>query len=387
MRRVVAHDARAQGPASLRAHVVVSRAGGWTLDVTLDAAPGEIVAIMGPSGAGKSTLLSALAGLERITDGEIRIGDETIASRRTSLRPERRGVALLGQDPRLFPHLSARENIAFGPRSQGVPRERARADADEWLARVGLEGFGARRPAELSGGQQQRVAIARALAARPRLLLLDEPLTSLDAETAGEIRGVLQEQLAAAHTTTLFATHDAVDAVAVARSLAVIEGGVLTQSGPVREVLAAPATRFVAAVAGLNRVVGVAHEGHWRSIERGDAAPSPVAIVSASPTTVTGGTPLAAVFRPAAVQLERPPSPIAEHGVEHGAEHGVEPGTWVTRVTRLEPTTSGVRVHTDAPVVAVDVPTDAVAALSLATGTVVRLRVAASDVRLLPLPS
>lgn len=369
-------DQVATGTAPLEARVVVARPAGWRLDVALDVHAGEVVAIMGPSGAGKSTLLGALAGLERITDGEIRIGGETIASRTTNLRPERRGVALLGQDPRLFPHLSARENIAFGPRSQGVPRARARADADEWIARVGLDGFGARRPSELSGGQQQRVAIARALAARPRLLLLDEPLTSLDAETAGEIRGLLQEQLAAAHTTTLFATHDAVDAVAVARSMAIIEAGALTQSGTVRDVLASPATRFVAAVAGLNRVVGVAHEGHWRSSATASTA---VTIASGSPTAMRDGAPLAVVFRPTAVQLDVPAS--------FGTGDGGEPGAWMARVVRLEPTTSGVRVLTDAPAVAVDVSTDAVAALGLSSGMLVKLRVASSDVRLLPVPS
>lgn len=365
--------------AALDAHVVITRRAGFRLDVRVEAAPGEIVAIMGPSGAGKSTFLAALAGLERLSGGDVRIGDDVIAARRRHVRPERRGVALLGQDPRLFPHMSARENIAFGPRSQGVARDLARAEADEWLWHVGLDGSGDRRPSQLSGGQQQRVAIARALAAKPRLLLLDEPLTSLDPETAGDIRGVLQTQLAAANTTTLFVTHDAVDAVAVASRLAIIERGTLTQSGSVRDVLSAPATRFAAAVGGVNRVEGAARDGLW-------TAPHAVPEVQLVGTGTVGrdGAPLVAVFRPDAVRLDRP-TELTWTGVLRVAEvEPSEPGTWMARVVRLEQTPAGVRVHTEQPAVAVDLPTDAVVGLRLAPGAPVRLRVAASDVRLQP---
>jgi molybdate transport system ATP-binding protein len=367
---------------ALAAHVVVARNAGFTLDVALEVAPGETVAIMGPSGAGKSTLLSALAGLERLTGGVVRIGDDVVADARTNVRPERRGVALLGQDPRLFPHMSARENIAFGPRAHGVAREAARAEADEWLWRVGLDGSGDRRPAQLSGGQQQRVAIARALAAKPRLLLLDEPLTSLDTETAGEIRGVLQTQLAAANTTTVFVTHDAVDAVAVASRLVIIEAGRARQSGPVREVLASPASRFVATVAGLNRVVGEARGGLWRA---GGIAPDVVLAGTEDGQTGLGpipdGTPIAAIFRANAVELELEPGSWTG-ALQLAAADRVTPGEWPARVSRLEQTIGGVRVHTAEPAVAVDLPTDAIAALRLSPGTPVRLRIAAADVQL-----
>ena len=125
--------------------------------------------------------------------------------------------------------------------------------------------MGARRPAELSGGQQQRVAIARALATAPAALLLDEPLTSLDTETAADLRAMLREQLSATHTTAVVATHDAVDSVSLADALVVVEEGRVTQAGRVRDVLRAPASRFVAAVSGLNRVVGTVEGGRWSS--------------------------------------------------------------------------------------------------------------------------
>ncbi|MET0673386.1 MAG: ATP-binding cassette domain-containing protein [Microbacterium pygmaeum] len=372
--------------AALAAHVVVVRPG-FRLDATLDAAPGEIVAIMGPSGAGKSTLLATIAGLERLSDGSVSIGDDMVASKGRHTRPEKRGVALLGQDPRLFPHLSARENIAFGPRARGTDRTTARADADEWLWRVGLDGSGDRRPGQLSGGQQQRVAIARALAAAPRLLLLDEPLTSLDTETAGEIRGVLQTQLAAAGTTTVFATHDAVDAVAVASRLAILEAGSLTQTGPVRDVLGAPASRFAASVAGVNRVVGEAHRGMWRAIGVRPGvvlAGTDAAGERASAESADGG-PLAAVFRADAVRLSSAAESSWTGALRLAESEAPTPGAWIARVERLEQTLGGVRVHTAEPPIAVDLPTEAVALLHLSPGTPVRLRVEAADVRLQPM--
>ena len=228
----------------LDAHIVVERRG-FRLDAVVQASPGETVAVMGPSGAGKSTLLGALAGLVTLDGGHVRLGDRMLdsADPRAHVTPSRRGVVLLGQEPRLFPHLSAHGNVAFGLLARGSSRSAADAQADEWMSRVGLESLGGRRPAELSGGQQQRVAIARALATRPSAVLLDEPLTFLDLETAGEIRALLRDQLAATHTTAVVATHDAVDAVSLAHRLVVVENGTVTQAGAVRDVLASDAVR------------------------------------------------------------------------------------------------------------------------------------------------
>ena len=235
-------------------------------------AAGEIVAVMGPSGAGKSTLLGALAGLVRArraaTCGWVSgCSTPRRAARRTSTpvgarsRAARPGAAALPAPDRAR---ERRLRAARARRREGVGGGARRTSGCRASGSTGSADGG---PAQLSGGQQQRVAIARALATQPAAVLLDEPLTSLDPETAGDIRAMLHDQLAATHTTAVVATHDAVDAVSLAHRLVVVEDGRVTQAGPVRDVLASPATRFVAAVAGLNRVVGAAR---GRALERAD---------------------------------------------------------------------------------------------------------------------
>ncbi|WP_221584167.1 sulfate/molybdate ABC transporter ATP-binding protein [Microbacterium sp. G2-8] len=363
--------------------VVVRRSRRFELDVELDVEHGEILAVMGPSGAGKSTLLQALAGEVRLTGGEIAIGDQGV-TRRHHADPRRRGVVLLGQKPLLFPHLDVRDNVGFGLRVRGTPRARSRAEADEWLWRMGLSGMGDHRPRELSGGQQQRVALARALATSPRLLLLDEPLTSLDVDTASDIRGLLHEQLAFTLTTTLLVTHDAFDAAALAHRMVVIEDGRVTQRGDVREVLARPATRFVAMSAGLNRLSGTAHDGAWT----GESFGLPVRIASSE-----GGprpadhTPIVAVFRPADARIARAEETTwtgAFHTARDEAEGEPAPGEWLARVARLEPAPGGARVHVTEPDLAVDIPSAQVAALGIAPGDPVRVSIAPEHVRLIP---
>jgi molybdate transport system ATP-binding protein len=342
----------------LSAHIVVAREH-FAVDIALDVAPGETVAVMGPSGAGKSTLLQALAGLEPLTAGEISVGDrvvDRVEAPRVRTEPKNRGIVLLGQDARLFPHLTVRENVAFGPRAGGADARAARDAADEWLIRVGLPGAGDRMPRELSGGEGQRVAVARALAASPRAVLLDEPLVALDPETAGEIRRMLRDQLAG--TTTIAVTHDAADAVALAERLIVIESGRVTQSGPVREVLAEPASGFVASIAGVNRVVGVARGGGWSNGElhltSTDAASRALA--------ATDGAPLVAVFRPQDVRV---------------VDAATNPDACRTRITRLESTLAGIRVHT--PFCQVDV--SLADATGLAPGDPLQLQVDPAGVR------
>jgi molybdate transport system ATP-binding protein len=354
----------ANGPAAetpgLRARIVVEREH-FAVEVAVQVAVGETVAIMGPSGAGKSTLLQALAGLEPLSAGEIEVAGrvvDRVASPRVRTEPMSRGIVLLGQDARLFPHLSVRENVAFGPRAAGTDASAARDAADGWLARVGLPGAGDRMPRELSGGEGQRVAVARALAASPRAVLLDEPLVALDPATAGDIRQMLRDQLTG--ITTIAVTHDAADAVALADRLVVVEAGRVTQSGPVREVLSAPATGFVASIAGVNRLVGVAADGGWQSgdlrLASTDAASRALAAVE--------GVPLAAVFRPEQVQV-----------VVAG-----DADAWRTEVTRLESTLSGVRVQTTS--CAVDV--SLAGAVGLAPGDPLHLRIDPDRVRFVP---
>jgi molybdate transport system ATP-binding protein len=350
-------DATAAPGAGLDARVVVRR-GGFALDAELQVQAGEVVALMGPSGAGKSTLLGVLAGLAGFDEGHVRLHGRALdASPERRTPPASRGVVLLGQDPRLFPHLSAHDNVAFGLRVHGATKTTAADGASDWLRRVGLEGFGGRRPAQLSGGQQQRVALARALATAPAAILLGEPLTSLDTETAGDVRALLHQQLAATRTTAVVATHDAVDAVALATRLVVLEDGRVTHSGRVREVLASPATRFAAAVAGLNRVVGEADAAGWRAGNL--VLPKPAGMPHPS---------LAAVFRPSDVR------------VVDGRPSGA--GEWTARIVRLEQTPAGVRVRTAEPDVAVDVAADRAA--GLAPGEPITLQVSPADVRFVP---
>lgn len=344
--------------AGLQAHIVVGREH-FAVDVAIEVAVGETVAVMGPSGAGKSTLLQALAGFAALDDGEIavegRVVDRVVAPR-IRTEPMRRGIVLLGQSPRLFPHLSVRENVAFGPRAAGTPTSTARRDADDWLVRVGLPGAGDRRPQELSGGEAQRVSVARALAAAPSVVLLDEPLVALDPDTAGDIRRMLRDQLIG--TTTVAVTHDAADAVALADRLVVLEAGRITQEGAVREVLAAPASRFVASIAGVNRVEGVSDGGGWM---RGNARMQ-TADAESRALAAADGVALAAVFRPGAVRVEAEP----------GAAN-----SWRAVVTRVEPTVTGARVLTDLG--AVDLAlADAV---GLRPGVALTLRVAPEHVR------
>lgn len=234
----------------LDARVVVHR-GGFTVDVRMELAPGETLAIMGPSGAGKTTVLDAISGVIRLDEGRIALAGTVVAdaASRTHVAPNRRSVGVLGQEALLFPHMSAERNIAFAARTAGETAAAARTEARDWLARVGLGDLAKRMPAELSGGQRQRVALARALAARPNLLLLDEPLVALDVEAAADTRELLLRQLAATGTAAVVVSHDGFDAVELADRLLVIENGGISQQGPVAEVLAAPATRFVSAVA------------------------------------------------------------------------------------------------------------------------------------------
>ncbi|GAA1868219.1 ABC transporter ATP-binding protein [Myceligenerans crystallogenes] len=217
------------------------------LDVELSAAPGDVVAVVGPNGAGKTTLVQALAGLVP-AGGEVRLGGADLGS----LPPQHRRAGVVFQDQRLFPHLSALENVAFGPRSRGVPAARARDTARDWLDRLHVGELAARRPGRLSGGQAQRVAIARALAAEPALLLLDEPFAGLDVGVAAALRIELSRHLAAYDGVAVLVTHDALDALTLATRVAVLDRGRLAQTGTPQEVAARPRTEHVARLVGLN---------------------------------------------------------------------------------------------------------------------------------------
>lgn len=222
------------------------------LDLTVR--PGELLALLGPSGCGKTTALRVLAGFEHPDSGEVLVDGEDV----TRVPAHRRDAGMVFQSYSLFPHLSALDNVAFGMRMRKVRTAERRARAAELLELVGLGGTGERFPHQLSGGQQQRIALARALALRPRVLLLDEPLSALDAKVRLTLREEirrLQQELA---ITTLFVTHDQEEALSMADRVAVMRAGRLEQCAAPAELYARPATAFVAEFVGtMSRIPGV----------------------------------------------------------------------------------------------------------------------------------
>jgi molybdate transport system ATP-binding protein len=247
----------------LEAHLVVRRGDSFRLDLDLRIQAGEVVALLGPNGAGKSTALRALAGLLPIDAGRLTLAGEPLDDPATRLfvPPDQRPIGVVFQDYLLFPHLTALDNVAFGPRHHGHARAAARLLARDWLDRVGLVEHARSKPRQLSGGQAQRVALARALAVHPTLLLLDEPLAALDARTRLDTRAQLQHHLAAHPGATLLVTHDPLDALVLADRLVIIEDGRVVQEGDAATITAQPRTDYVARLVGLNLYRGNA-DGH-----------------------------------------------------------------------------------------------------------------------------
>jgi 2-aminoethylphosphonate transport system ATP-binding protein len=220
----------------------------------LEVAPGEILALIGPSGSGKTTALRAVAGFVRPQAGRIRIGGEDV----TDVPPYARGLGMVVQNYALFPHMRVDENVAFGLRAQGAPRALIAERVQGCLKLVGMLDFVHRYPRELSGGQQQRVAIARALAIRPRVLLLDEPLSALDAQ----IRRSMVDELARLHRelpdlTVLYVTHDQSEALTLADRIAIMRDGRLSAFGPSRQLYRRPPNRFAAEFLGRANILPV----------------------------------------------------------------------------------------------------------------------------------
>ncbi|WOP19907.1 ABC transporter ATP-binding protein [Raineyella sp. LH-20] len=298
--------------------------------VDLEVAEGEAVAVLGPNGAGKSTLLGLLAGTLAPTSGRVLIGGRDV----TRLPPYRRRVALLAQQPLLFPHLSVLENVAFAPRAAGLGRAAARALAGERLETVGMSGYADRRPGQLSGGQAQRVAIARALAADPQVLLLDEPLAALDVAVAPQLRGVLREVVEG--RTTLVVTHDLVDVVTLAERTVVLGAGRVVEDRSVRDLVERPHSRFAAELAGRVLLAGTVAPGDGTA-GRGDGvvlqtALGPVAGLWEDDTAAGPGARAVALVDPAAVSLHRE------------APEGSPRNCWPVEVEGMEPRGGQLRV-------------------------------------------
>ncbi len=277
-------------------------------DLTLRLPAGSLTALLGPSGCGKSTTLNVVAGLLDPDAGDVRFDDLSVLG----LPPERRPVAMVTQKALLFPHLSVADNIGFGLRMRRVSRrERARRVAD-MLAMVGLSGYGDRRVHQLSGGQEQRVSLARALVTEPRVLLLDEPFSALDAALRGQMRGLVREVQRTLSVTTLFVTHDQAEAVELADSVALMLGGRLEQQGPPRAFYERPVTAAAARFFGATNLVpgtlcGTEFETSVGAVTVGQDGPDGAGLLVARPevlrltegagrNTVTG-TVLAAEYR------------------------------------------------------------------------------------------
>ncbi len=226
--------------------------------LSLTLAPGELVALLGPSGCGKTTALRLVAGLEDADGGRVLFGGRDV----TDLPASRRDVGMVFQAYSLFPHMTARQNVAFGLRLRGVGGRERNRRAGEMLDLVGLATQADRYAHQLSGGQQQRVALARALAIRPTVLLLDEPLSALDAKVRAQLRDEIRRVQLEVGTTTLFVTHDQEEALAIADRVGVMRAGRLDQLGRPMDVYARPATAFVAEFVGLtNRLPGAVRGG------------------------------------------------------------------------------------------------------------------------------
>jgi molybdate transport system ATP-binding protein len=326
---------------SLDARVVVPRAG-FDVDTELRVEPGRTVALLGPNGAGKSTVVRALAGLEPLAAGRVALDGTVLEDGTRRLPPERRPVGVVFQDLVLFPHLTALENAAFPLRARGVPRREARASAAALLERLGVRHRAGARPRDLSGGEAQRVALARALVHEPRLLLLDEPLSSLDVRSRHEIRTLLRRLLAEFPGIRLLVTHDPVEAMTLADELVLLERGRVTQVGTPDEIRAAPRTAYAAELVGVNlfagRLVPLADGAGVLRTDDGD-------VVVGWPAAVPPGAEAAGVLgilRPADVSLFR--------AAPEGSARNVLRGR-VAAVTR-ETDRARVRIASSPPVVA-----------------------------------
>jgi thiamine transport system ATP-binding protein len=253
--------------------------------VSLGLGDGQVLAVLGPSGCGKSTLLRVVAGLQPVTSGVVRLDGTDI----TGVPAHRRGFALMFQDGQLFPHLTVAGNVGYALRLRRTPRADRDARVSELLDLVGLSGYADRRPATLSGGERQRVALARALAVRPRLLLLDEPLSALDRGLREQLAGELRAVLRAEGTTALFVTHDHEEAFTVADRMAVLRSGRLVQTGTPQEVWRRPADPWTARFLGYAAVLtGRAAAYVW---ERSGGSGEPPATLALRRSAVRVGRP------------------------------------------------------------------------------------------------
>lgn len=297
--------------------------------LTLEVREGEFVSLLGPSGCGKTTTLRMLAGLEHPDAGIIRIGGEMVAGPGVRVPPEKRGLGMVFQSYAVWPHRSVEANVAYPLALRRLPKQECSERVREALRWVRLEAYASRMPHELSGGQLQRVALARALVSSPRVLLLDEPLSNLDATLREELRAEIATLRARLGTTMVFVTHDQGEALALSDRIAVMNRGVIEQVDTPERLYLEPLTPFVAAfVGGANVFAGEARDGAFHCSGRDIVFPLPEALRGS-----TG--PGSLMFRPEDVEIgsEGTPLPLsARLFLGHAAEYRFPVGDSLLRV-------------------------------------------------------
>jgi molybdate transport system ATP-binding protein len=338
------------------------RKGTLDLDVRLEVGGSGVVVLLGPNAAGKTTLLRALAGLVPLEHGRVALDGVVLEDTAAGVRlpTEQRPIGVVFQDYLLFPHMTVLENVAFGLRARGAGRAPAHARALEMLERVGLTDRASAKPRALSGGQAQRVALARALATDPRLLLLDEPLSAMDAGARAELRRGLSRHLAAFPGTCLVITHDPIEAMTLGDKLVVLEAGRVVQAGTPEELSSHPRSRYVADLLGLNLYRGRVDQGAV-------VLPDGRRLIAADPVP-TGGD-VFAVIPPRAVALHR--------SMPDGSPRNV----WKGIVEDLDAFGNHVRAHVsgELPIIA-EVTPGAVASMHLDDGGPVFVAVKAMEI-------
>ena len=303
-------------------------------DFSLDIAQGEFVSLLGPSGCGKTTVLRMVAGFETPSTGAIHIGGQDV----TGLRPNQRNIGMVFQAYALFPNLTVAQNVAFGLKVKGVAREQSDARVTEMLRLIGLSELGARYPFQLSGGQQQRVALARALAVQPRVLLLDEPLSALDAKIRVSLRTEIREIQRELGITTIFVTHDQEEAMSMSDRIVVMNGGIAEQVGAPFDIYNRPRTKFVANFVGTLNTFETRVENASNGVV--SIAGVPMTLAEGN-LTLRNGASLAIALRPEALQLGR------GDGREVVLPATVEEVHFLGSVIRLRANIAGTRVSLD----------------------------------------
>lgn len=341
--------------------------GAFTLNLDLKVRAGTTTALLGPNGAGKSTALRVLAGLLRPRSGSVHLAGAAMDDGAVHVPPEGRRIGVVWQDYRLFPHLSALDNVAFGLRTRGASKAESRERAAAWLHRVGLSAHAKSKPSALSGGQAQRVALARALAPEPALLLLDEPLAALDARTRLDVRSDLRTHLAAFGGAAVMVTHDPLDAMVLASEVVVLEDGRAVQRGPVADVARRPQTDYVARLVGLNL---------YRGVLSGSAVVLPDGTQIATADSESG------LAQGAEVLVAFPPSSV---GVFLAPPQGSPRNIFPARVVDMELHGGSVRLRLAGALPALaDITAGAVADLELGPGREVWMAVKATETAVYP---